>query len=131
MTDPIQVFEQIQRAVRTLRKLPAVKVRSKFCNWPDFIRRFEDAYGTSPAQVRIVPTARQLTELDEVIDWLAWLSRFGSEYPLVVWARAEDYSWRKIAAMAGLAPNTCKERFREGVCAIAYRDQPASANGSA
>lgn len=38
MRDAIQVFEQIREATQTIRKLPRVTVRTRFCNWPDFIR---------------------------------------------------------------------------------------------
>jgi hypothetical protein len=121
MPDAVEVVEQIERAVRTLRKLPPVAVKSRFCNWPDIVQNFMDAYGYSdPIPPKIVPTARQLTQMDEVIRWLAWLSRFGEEYPRIVWSRAAGASWRGIAGRVGLSPPTCKERFRVGVYAIVY-----------
>ncbi|OWK39534.1 DUF6362 family protein [Fimbriiglobus ruber] len=121
MLDAVEVFEQIERATRTLKKLPRVGVKSRFCNWPEVIQNFMDAYGyTDPVPPKIVPTARQLTEMDQVIRWLAWLSSFGEEYPRIVWSRAAGASWRGIAGRVGLSPPTCKERFRIGVCAIMY-----------
>jgi len=119
--DASEVFEQIERSVRTLRKLPRVTVRQRFCNWPDIIRSFHEAYGyNDPDPPRIVPTAKQLTELDQAIRWLAWISQYGAEYPRIIWARAERRSWRSIAGIAGLSKDTCRERFRIGLHGIYY-----------
>ncbi len=93
MLDAVEVFEQIERAIHTLRKLPRVAVKSRFCNWPDVVQNFMDAYGYSdPTPPKIVPTARQLTQMDEVIRWLAWLSRYGEEYPRILWASSKRAS---------------------------------------
>lgn len=116
-----EVFEQIQRSVRTLRKLPPVSVKNRFCNWPDIIRSFYECYGwNDPDPPKIVPTARQLTELDQVISWLAWLSKYGEEgeYAKIIWARAERRSWRHIGTVVGLSKDTCRERFRVGMYAL-------------
>ncbi|MFO0906795.1 MAG: DUF6362 family protein [Isosphaeraceae bacterium] len=114
-----EVFDQVARAVRTLRKLPPVAVRSRFCNWPPIVRSFHESYGYAEATMpRLVPTARQLSDLDAVIRWIAWLSRYGEEYPRIVWARAENRSWRHIATVAGLPKSTCEWRFREAIYAL-------------
>jgi hypothetical protein len=116
MTDAMDIFEQIRRATRTIRKLPPVAVRNRFCNWPEIVRSFHEAYGYTEATMpRIIPTARQLTELDQVIRWIAWLSQYGEEYPRIIWARAENRSWRAIGTIAGLSKDTCRERFRIGI----------------
>lgn len=116
---PVDVFEQIRRAARTLRRLPRVEVKNRFCNWPDIIRSFHDAYGwNDPERPKVVPTARQLSEMDEAIRWLAWLSGFGEEYSRILWARAEGLSWRQIATATGLCKDTCRERWRVGVVAV-------------
>jgi hypothetical protein len=127
MLDAVEVFEQIERAVRTTRRLPPVTVRSRFCNWPDYIHDYHAGYDPSTPDksvteppIRLIPNARQLSELDAVIRWLAWLSKYGEEYPHIVWDRAADRSWRNIAVRVGRDPRTCKERFRIGIAAIYY-----------
>lgn len=117
----VQVFEQIQRAVRTLRKLPPAFVRSSSCSWPEIVRSFHEAYGyNDPTPPRLVPTARQITEMDQVIGWIAFLANYGEEYPRIIWARAEKASWRKIATLVGLSKDTCRERFRVGIYGLFY-----------
>lgn len=115
----VAVFEKIQRAARTMRLLPRVAVKTRYCAWPDIIQSFFDAYGYTPARLKIVPTARQLSEMDEVIGWLSWLSRaMDADAMRIVWARAEGNSWRRIARIAGKPPNACRERFRTAVAEI-------------
>lgn len=124
MTDSVAVFENIQRAAKTFRQLPPVKIRNRFCNWPDYIENFHTAYGYTEATVRIRPTAKDIDNLDRVIAQLAWLTKEGGEvYSRIIWARAQPprgVPWPHVARMAGLAPNTCKERFRVGIHAILY-----------
>ena len=115
----VAVFEKVQRAVRTMRLLPSVAVRSRFCNWPDIIQNFFDAYGYTPGRVRITPTARQLSEMDEVIGWLSWVSRaLTPDHMRIVWARAEGRSWRQIGYIVGLSHTASRERFRIAVAEI-------------
>ena len=119
--DALEVFEQIERAVKTIRMLPRVAVKERFCNWPEIIRSFYDAYGyNDPDPPKIRPTARQITEMDEVIKWLAWLSNYGKEYPRIIWARAEKCPWKPIMKSTGLSENTCRERFRIALFALQH-----------
>ncbi len=124
MQDAVEVFEQIKRAVRTLRKLPTVTVRSRFCNWPDIVRSFYEVWRegeTTPPKIGI--TAKQITEMDQVIAWLAWLTQhpgFGPVYSRIIWARAENRPWRHIATEIGLSKDACRERFRIGVYGLLY-----------
>jgi Domain of unknown function (DUF6362) len=124
MQDAVEVFDQITRAVRTLRRLPPEHSRAKFCNWPPIIRSFYEIWRdgvTTPPRIGV--TSKQVTEMDAVIRWLAWLSQhpgFGAEYTRIIWARAEKRSWRKIGVMAGKSKDTCRERFRVGLHALLY-----------
>lgn len=45
MPDALDVIDQIERATRTIKKLPPVGVRTRFCNWPEVIQNYMDAYG--------------------------------------------------------------------------------------
>ena len=119
--DAVKVFEEIQQAVHTLRLLPPADwPSSKTGYWPDVIQNFYDAYGYTAPTVRVIPTARQISRLDEVIEWMSWLP---PEYARIIWARAEGFSWRQIARATPnkAAPNTCRNHFRIGVCSIAHR----------
>jgi hypothetical protein len=112
-----EVFDQIEQAVRTMRLLPRVQVKNRFCNWPEIVRSFFEAYGMDEATYKIVPTAKQISRMDEVIEWLTWLP---PETARIIWARCSGLPWRTIARMAGLAPSTCESRCRIGMVVIAF-----------
>jgi hypothetical protein len=130
MQDALEVFEQIREAVHTLRKLPRVAVKNRFCNWPDFIRDYHSMYDpdkpdnqeTAPEPF-MRPTAKQLTELDEVIRWLAWLTQhpaWGKKFSRVIWAKACGIPMRMYAKRIRKSERSCREWFRLGLYAIVY-----------
>lgn len=116
---PIEVLEQVSRATETIRQLPPVAIKNRFCAWPDVIQTFGDMIGAEVSRMRykplLRPTAKQLAEMDEVIIWLTWLP---AEISRAIWARAEGYSWRKIAAMIGISDKTCRAYAMAGVITI-------------
>src|SRR5687767_12429289 len=98
MRDGVEVFEQIRCAVDTIRRPPRVTVRSRFSSWPDFIRNYDamydpdapDKHETAPSPF-LPPTPKQISDLDEVIRWLAWLTQhpaWGAKYSRVIWTKA-------------------------------------------
>lgn len=124
MTDALAVFEKIERAAKTLRKMPPVAVKEKFCNWPEIIRSFYECYGwNDPDPPRLRPTAKQISEMDQVILWMAWLTQhpgFGKKYTMVIWARACRVPWKKIGAKAGYSDRACREWFRLGIYGLVH-----------
>lgn len=117
---PIEIARQIEEAANTMRYLPPVAVRNTFCAWPDYIHTFADMVGIKPmpGKPRIRPTAAQLKRMDEVLIWLTWLE---PKVARIVWARAEGFAWRKIAAIAGISDKTCRTHCAAGVIDIARR----------
>lgn len=64
------------------------------------------------------PTAKQLQEMDEVIIWFTWLD---AEISRAIWAKANGYSWRQVAAQVGVSDKTCRTYAMAGVLEIADR----------
>ena len=114
---------RVKCAVRTLRRVPVRDRASRTTMWPDIVRDFWDCYGyNDPTPPRLVPTAVQITEMDEVLGWLAWLGRHGEPGAVrILWAKAEDYSDRRVARMVGLSPHTVKARYYQALYALAAR----------
>lgn len=118
--DCLEIMNRIESAVRTMKLLPPVVARPKFSNWPPIIRGYWEAFNSEGERdrwyrVRIIPTARQISDMDEVCEWLSWLPE---EHMKILWARGNNLSWRGIAFRVGLSPKTCKERAIEGVVMI-------------
>lgn len=113
------VIDQIERATKYIRRLPPVKPAEHFCNWPEILRSFYECYGNESANDRLnkpMPlNSRQVSELDQVIEWLTWVTALQSK---VVWSAAEGISWRKIAAIAGKSDKTCKQLAEDAIVEI-------------
>jgi len=54
--DAVEVFEKIEPCRPHPPQAPRVTVKTRFCNWPDVVQNFMDAYGyTDPTPPKIVP----------------------------------------------------------------------------
>jgi len=87
--------DRLADAADTLRRLPKPRglERSLQSPWPDMLRDWL-AYGWDRTQVkRAAPSPQAITRLDEV---LAWLHLLSPTQRMVLWARAEGLTWRKI-----------------------------------
>ena len=113
------VERRIISAADTLARLPVPDIQRNVTRWPDFVRDSREAYGYAAARVQPAPaTPRAITDLDETLDWLRWLPRAAQR---IAWSRASGFSWRKIAALAGKSPNTCRAWYLAALHRIATR----------
>jgi hypothetical protein len=132
MQDAVEVFEQIREATHTMRKLPRVAVRNRFCNWPDFIRDYQLSFdpehpdrNVTPDDPFIPPTPKQIEAMDTVIKWLAWLTlhpAWGQKYSRVIWAKANGVPFTIYAKRIRHSKSACREWFRLGIHAIVYAE---------
>jgi hypothetical protein len=106
---PLEAEAWLAEAVDTLRRLPAAYVAPRLTRWPALVRASREAYGYEAARPRRGPAAPEaITRLDVV---LMALRRVPVEEQRLLWSRANGFSWRRIAALAGAAPNTCRTRY--------------------
>jgi hypothetical protein len=116
------VRERIAQAVKTLRMMPRSHGGQKMTSWPEIIRTFWEIWGGEalglPPLLR--PTPRQVSEMDEVLDWLAWLAvTHGGEHARIVWAEAAGMSYRRLGRKLKCSHNTAKSRVISGLYLIA------------
>ena len=113
------VADQIERATGYMRRMPPVKPREHFCNWPEILRSFYECYGNELANSNLhrqMPlNSKQVSEFNQVIEWITWLTKLQTQ---IVWSKAEGVSWRKIAIMARKSDKTCKNIFQDAIIEI-------------
>ncbi|MFQ5985298.1 MAG: DUF6362 family protein [Alphaproteobacteria bacterium] len=115
----LKVERRLVEAVDTLRRLPAPRVQRRLTRWPDFVRTAHEAYGyhaVAPGLGAAAPEA--IGRMEGALLWLRWLSPTAQR---ILWSRASGFSWRRIAAFAGKAPNTCRAWYMAGLKHIADR----------
>ena len=91
------IRQRLQEAAWVLKRMPMPKggrpagLRTA---WPDVVQEWT-AYGWSLARSpRAVPTPDEITRLDEALAWL-WL--LTPDQRMILWARANRWTWRKVA----------------------------------
>lgn len=92
-----ELRQRMREAAHVLRRLPMPQrgLPSGFhVAWPDVVQDFWGAYGWSPTRApRTIPLPSEISRLDEVLRWLHLLTR---DQRLVLWARAQGWTWRRI-----------------------------------
>ncbi len=113
------VADRIEQAAHTLRKLPKVTVQGYFNAWPPIVREAMDAYGWEDAHIHPgPPSARQITEMDEVMLWLMGLER---EEVRIVWLRANGIRWKRIGLELGWSVRKLQYDWRVALMKIVHR----------
>ena len=115
---PKLVAERLEEAANTLRNLPDKRIQGYRSSWPDTIPDWTE-YGWTKARVRrFPPTPDQIDRMDEVMNWLRWLSR---EEACLLWLRAERIPWKLILRRIGGCRDTAWRRWMMGLVGISSR----------
>ena len=112
------VADQFEEAVRTLRKLPPVKVRGFFNTWPTVIRTAREIAFMEPEPMRIRPSLAAITRLEQTSNWVLWIEEAERK---LVWARAARVPWKQISGELGCDRTTAWRRWQIALTKIAAR----------
>lgn len=115
---------RLSEAALTEHRLPDKDRRilyKKNSNWPDFISNFvrQGLDWEKPTKIRIVPSAKDISDMEEVLDWLTWISKGRHKDPIkltkIIWARSNGCQWKQVAYIAGCSPMTCQRWYLIGL----------------
>ncbi len=112
------VAEHFEEAMRTLRKLPPVKVPGYFTTWPQIVRTRQEIAAMEPAPMRVWPSAAAITRLEQTTDWILWVEE---DERRLVWSRAARVPWKLICAELGCDRTTAWRRWQVALTKIASR----------
>ena len=116
-----EVDEIVQRAIGNMRWLEGPWHRQYRACWPDYVHSFWDAYGWTEARMpRKVLLSHEITEIDQVIEWLSWLQPSTRAIAFLRYNGRKECPWRAIARIVGMSDKTCKERMQYGMVLIAH-----------
>lgn len=117
--DAALVFELLVEAADTLERIKVPDIQRNVTRWPDVVQAAIEASEFNRGhRLKGPASAEAITRMDEALVWLGWLDKAAQR---IVWCRVEGLSWRRIAAFAGLAPNTCRLRARAALVELAER----------
>ncbi len=122
-TDKAKIAEisgRFQEAVRTLRRLPRVTIKSYFNAWPPIIRTPNEILAAEPEPMRLgPPSAEKITRMEETIQWIFLLD--DEDERRIVWLRAENVPWRKICERIGCGRTKAWQLWHTSLLKIATR----------
>jgi hypothetical protein len=118
---PSDLEDRFEEAARTLRRLPnppGSTPRGYGSSWPEYAHDPGQSYGYNEARMRVVPSARDIQQMEECFEWLSWLDRDDAR---IVWMRAEGARWKQIGHRVGLVRQTAWRRWVASLATIAKR----------
>lgn len=115
------IKDQIREAARNSRWLPSPRPSKGTGFWPDYIRD----YPPDATYYRKDLSAKEISDFDQVIEWLARLKGKTARIIWFVAVRNVDtlrrHSWAEVARYAGASPRTCRYWYNHGIRAIHKR----------
>ena len=112
------VADHFEEAVRTLRKLPPVRVTGYFNAWPEVLRSAKEIAAMEPEPMRILPSTGAITRLERTFDWMLWIT---VEERKLIWLRAARVPWKAITWEFGCDRTTAWRRWTLALTKIAAR----------
>jgi hypothetical protein len=112
------VADHFEEAVRTLRKLPPVRVSGYFNAWPEVLRSVKEIAAMEPEPMRVLPSTGAITRLEQTFDWMLWIT---VEERKLIWLRASRVPWKAITWEFGCDRTTAWRRWTLALTKIASR----------
>ena len=112
------VADHFEEAVRTLRKLPPVRVTGYFNAWPEVLRSAKEIAAMEPEPMRVLPSTSAITRLERTFDWMLWIT---VEERKLIWLRAARVPWKAITWEFGCDRTTAWRRWTLALTKIASR----------
>jgi len=110
------VTARLREAWDTLRRLPAHAVPALFSSWPQAVQDVADAYGYTPATVRLSPASPQA--IDRMMETFTWFRALNGDPHLTraVWlTAAAGMGVRRAAHVLGIHRDTVRARRNEAL----------------
>jgi hypothetical protein len=114
-----EIEDRFEEAARTLRRLPnppGSGPKGYGNAWPEYVQDAWHAYGYHEAQMRVVPSASDIQQMEECLDWLAWLKPDDAR---IVWMRAEGARWKQVCWRIGVVRSTAHRRWAAALLTVA------------
>jgi hypothetical protein len=122
---PREIEDRFEEAALTLKRLPnppASGPRGYGRSWPEYIHESRHAYGYEPARMRVIPNAREIQRMEEVLDWLALIGgeteQTAADNRRIVWMRAEGHRWQTVCRHVGCVRSTAWRRWTASLLTI-------------
>ncbi len=119
-----QIITMFREAVRTLKKMPPVRVQGYFNAWPEIIYTEREIMRMDQKTKVWRATPEAISRMERTISWLSLL-----ETPMerkIVWMRANYIPWEIIRKTFGFSRVTADKKYKNAIKFITqnYPDLP-------
>jgi hypothetical protein len=114
--DEQQIIAIFKEAVRTLRRLPPVRVQGYFSVWPEIVYSQAEVMRMDKKTKTWPPTPDAISRMEKAIDWLNLLETV--EERKIVWMRANNIPWNIICKTFGICRSAANKKFKKAVAKI-------------
>jgi hypothetical protein len=111
--DEQEIIAIFKEAVRTLKKLPPVRVRGYFNSWPEIVYTEREIMrmDQKPKLWRATPDA--ISRMEKAIESLSLLET--PEERKIVWMRANNIPWNIISKTFGFSRVTANKKYKNAI----------------
>lgn len=108
----------IARAIKVYNALPQTGLRRYRTPWP-ITSGSEGAYGYNATEVRFLPTARDISRMEIIMDWLGWLRQSAGDRTMwLVWSYCCDVPTWRLAQREECTERTVHNRAKRAIASI-------------
>lgn len=111
------VAARFSDAAYTAHRLPPVRVQGYFNSWSMFAFQVPDRYPDPDRLYRHMPPSPKAVEL--MLETMAWVQWLEVEQRHLIWMRAKQYEWQKIARRFGYCTKTAQRRWQRALQIVA------------
>ena len=114
-----EIIAIFKEAVRTLKRLPPVKVQGYFSAWPDIAYTEKEVMRMDKKTKTWPPTPEAISRMESAVSWLNLLETV--EERKIVWMRANNVPWNEICKTFGTCRSNANKKYKNSLCKIVQK----------
>ena len=113
------VIKAFEEAVRTIQRLPNVKLRGYASIWPDVIYSTLEVLRMDVKPTKWPATPEQISSMERTCDWINFLDDIDDKR--LVWLRAKRIPWKPICCQLGISRITGNRKYKNAIRKITQK----------
>ena len=110
------VIERFEEAVRTLRRLPPVRIQGYVSSWPKIIYTESEIAMMDRKPRRCPATSAQISEMEETCKWINLLQKIDDRK--IIWLRASRTPWKQVCIELGICRTAANYKWKNAIRTI-------------
>lgn len=108
-----QIIAIFKEAVRTLKKLPAVRIQGYFNAWPEIVYTEREIMRMDQKTKLWPATPEAISRMEKAVSWLSLLDNAVERK--IVWMRASNIPWDIIKKTFGFSRVTANKKYKKAI----------------